>query len=188
MDFNNLLEHTLLAGAYKAKIIPTSDLAFNPDFVQYCQENTCGKYGTNYSCPPLCGTPDSLIAKACNYQYALVISNVSTVNDPCSSEGIAFAKHENDTIIEQMRRFFVSKRIPYMMARANYCDYCKVCAAVNDKPCIHPDIASISLSAFCVDLTHLATTCDMAFNHGDNTLTLFSIIFFQGSSGWNAHL
>ena len=38
-------------------LITMDEVVFEPSFRPYCEQNLCGKYGANYSCPPDCGTP-----------------------------------------------------------------------------------------------------------------------------------
>ena len=34
-----------------AAVVDTADIVFDPSFRPYCEENLCGQYGANYSCP-----------------------------------------------------------------------------------------------------------------------------------------
>ena len=43
-----------------AAIVPTSEIPFDSGFRVYCEENLCGNYGANYTCPPDCGSPEEL--------------------------------------------------------------------------------------------------------------------------------
>ena len=44
-------------------IIPVSDIVVDYSFRPYCEENLCGQYGVNYSCPPECGAPMEMEAR-----------------------------------------------------------------------------------------------------------------------------
>ena len=39
-------------GFAAAAIVDTAQIVFDPSFRPYCEENLCGQYGANYSCPP----------------------------------------------------------------------------------------------------------------------------------------
>jgi predicted metal-binding protein len=43
-----------------AAIVDTTQIVFDPSFRPYCEENLCGQYGANYSCPPDCGSPEEM--------------------------------------------------------------------------------------------------------------------------------
>ena len=55
MNDKELLQWAQEAG-FNAAIIPTKDIPVNGVFRKYCEENYCGKYNANYSCPPGCGS------------------------------------------------------------------------------------------------------------------------------------
>ena len=46
-----------------AAIVNTKDIPFDASFRVYCEENLCGQYGANYSCPPDCGSPEEMKQK-----------------------------------------------------------------------------------------------------------------------------
>ncbi|SCH48332.1 Predicted metal-binding protein (DUF2284) [uncultured Blautia sp.] len=48
------------------------DLVFDYSFRGYCEENVCGNYGTNHSCPPDCGTVQEMEERARQYRQDLV--------------------------------------------------------------------------------------------------------------------
>ncbi|HPE95857.1 MAG TPA: DUF2284 domain-containing protein, partial [Bacillota bacterium] len=64
-------------GCFKAALIDTAAIPFDKDMRMYCEMNSCGRYGANYACPPLCGEPDKCMAKAKSYKRALVFQNVT---------------------------------------------------------------------------------------------------------------
>ncbi len=44
------------AEGFNAAMIDKANIPVNPAFRAFCEENRCGKYNANYSCPPNCGT------------------------------------------------------------------------------------------------------------------------------------
>ena len=42
-------------GAYKARVIPVSDVETDESFRRLCEQNVCGNYGKNWACPPDAG-------------------------------------------------------------------------------------------------------------------------------------
>ena len=52
MDINDIIDIALGEGFADAAIIDTGDIVFDASFRPYCEENLCGWYGANYSCPP----------------------------------------------------------------------------------------------------------------------------------------
>ena len=54
-----LLELAREDGFYAA-VIPTADVPVDPKFREFCEQNLCGQYGANYSCPPDCGSVEAM--------------------------------------------------------------------------------------------------------------------------------
>ena len=59
-----MLDYDLLKLAesegFHACLISPEQVPVDAKFRVYCEENRCGKYGANYSCPPDCGTVEEL--------------------------------------------------------------------------------------------------------------------------------
>ena len=60
MKNEKIVEFAIKEGFADAAIIDTADIVFNASFRPYCEENLCGQYGANYSCPPDCGAPEEM--------------------------------------------------------------------------------------------------------------------------------
>ena len=52
-----LIQYAKEEGFAVAAVVSTDQIVFDPAFRPYCEENLCGQYNANYSCPPACGTP-----------------------------------------------------------------------------------------------------------------------------------
>ena len=68
-----LLELARDEGFYAA-VIPAADVPVDPKFREFCEQNLCGQYGANYSCPPDCGSVEALHQTILDQEKALVIS------------------------------------------------------------------------------------------------------------------
>ena len=55
------LMHIAQENGFNSAIISTKDIAVDYTFRTYCEDNLCGKYGANYSCPPDSCTPTTRI-------------------------------------------------------------------------------------------------------------------------------
>ena len=63
MDNEKIIKIAIDKGFIDAAIIDTADIVFDASFRPYCEENLCGQYGANYSCPPDCGSPEEMKQK-----------------------------------------------------------------------------------------------------------------------------
>ena len=76
MKNEKIVEFAIKEGFADAAIIDTADIVFNASFRPYCEENLCGQYGANYSCPPDCGAPEEMKERVQKYKHALVLRTV----------------------------------------------------------------------------------------------------------------
>ena len=60
MTNEQIIQYAVDEGFAAAEIVDTCDIVFDPSFRPYCEENLCGQYGANYSCPPDCGSPEAM--------------------------------------------------------------------------------------------------------------------------------
>ena len=65
-----------------AVMVDTKDIVFDPIFRPCCEENLCGQYGVNYTCPPDCGSPEEMEARVRAHKRALVLQTIWEIPDP----------------------------------------------------------------------------------------------------------
>ena len=65
------------AGFTNTAVIPADQLVFDPSLRKYCEDNLCGNYGKNYSCPPECGTPEEMKARTEQYRLAWIFQTIA---------------------------------------------------------------------------------------------------------------
>ena len=92
-----------------------------------CAANTCGKYGSNWACPPGCGDLDECRAKVAPYKWGIIVQTTGQMEDSFDFETVAEIAQEHDEnflkILEPMREAF-----PGMLALgAGTCNICAKC-------------------------------------------------------------
>ena len=79
-------------GFAAAAIVDTAQIVFDPSFRPYCEENLCGQYGANFSCPPDCGSPEEMKQRVLAHKKALVLQTIWQVADYSDVPAIKHAK------------------------------------------------------------------------------------------------
>lgn len=178
MDYNEIKSMCKNTGVDDAEIIDTSEIEFNPVFRPYCEENLCGQYGINYSCPPDCGTPEEMKQRVLKHKKALVTRTVWEITDFNDKDKIKSAKkaHNGYTfkIIEEMRK---QGHNGFMIGTSG-CTLCVPCALKDGKPCNFPDKRYSCMSAYCIYVKALAEKCNMNYDYKDGKLPFFSMYVF----------
>lgn len=184
MDQNKLIDFSvcaaLSAGADRAAVIPTSEIATDTRFRDMCEVNACGMYGKCYMCPPDVGNIDELMSQIANYTYALVYQTVSELEDSFDYEGMIAARRRTYPLAQGLRKTFLDAGITDALhLGAGGCGVCKICAKRTGEPCRHPDLAMPSLEAYGINVSELARAAGMKYINGQNTVTYFGAVLFS---------
>lgn len=166
------------AGFTKAKVIKAEQLVFNADFRRYCEENLCGNYGDNYSCPPDCGSPEQMEARAREYENALVFQTVCEVEDMNSQEELARLKKEHNKRSRAFIRRLKEAGLTGLPMLAGPCDLCRPCRREKGEECAYPEQISSCLSAYCVQADKMAEACDMTYWGNGRQISYFSLFLY----------
>lgn len=164
---------------FTASIISTKDIVVDYSFRKFCEENLCGKFGANYSCPPDCGTPEEMHKNILSKNSALVLQMVCPISSYEDKEAVQKAKNTvNYAVINLMEKM---KTDGYNVIHLGYggCPLCSPCKCSTGQPCAFPDKKISCISAYCINVTELAKTAEMEFDWSQNKLYLFGMILFD---------
>ena len=180
--FYKLEEETIRLGAFCAKVIPVSDIVFEPQFRKMCEQNSCGMYNKCYMCPPEVGEVEALISLAKTYPYALIYQTVTPLEDSFDIEGMEEGKRRHNRLTLSLRPLFDHTGIRECLhLGAGACGVCERCAKSIGEPCRFPERATPSLEAFCVNVYETSKVAGMKYINGQDTVTYFGAVFFHPS-------
>jgi len=183
LRFNNeeLVQLALECGADRSSIIDVNKIVFSDELRHMCKLNACGKYGTNWMCPPGVGTLDELKAKIYCYNHGLVFQTVQQLEDSFDFEGMMIAKENIETvlnnILKKMKDELSFKDLFPLGAGA--CSICKECTYVKGEKCRFPDRAFPSVEACGIDAKALVTCCGIPYYNGKDTVSYVGLILFK---------
>lgn len=161
---------------FSAAMIEPENIPVNPAFRAFCEENRCGKYNANYSCPPDCGTVEELRGKILAEDTAMIITTKWDIGSYENKEGIQKAKKShNAAVLRLMDRL---RRLGYGGFAAGYngCPLCDPCKRILNEPCPFPDKRISCMSAYCIDVAQTAGRCGLEFAWEPGKLYLFGLI------------
>lgn len=167
------------AGIDKAAIVDSDDLIFEYDFRKYCQMNNCGNYGKNYGCPPDCGTPEEMEAKARGYGKALILQTIQPVDDITDAGETASLKKKHNTLARGLMDHLAESGVDGLSIMAGPCSQCRVCAKTEGKPCRFPQRVASCLSAYGINVAKLCETCNIPWDYGKHKVGFFAIYMIE---------
>ena len=171
-----ILKKELEGKAFEVAVIPAKDIPFTDELIKACELNRCGRYKKSWMCPPAVGEVSELEKKYKSYKYALVFTTKGELEDSFDIEGIEKVRRRH----LELERKAVEKVRGYgaEWLSAGSCVICDQCT-YPDAPCRFPNLARPSLEACGIDVTSLAKVCNMRYYNGENTVTFFSVFFFN---------
>lgn len=174
-----MIQFALEEGFANAAIVDTKDIVFDPSFRPYCEENLCGQYNANYSCPPTCGTPEEMKQHVLAHKKALVLQTIWEISDYSDKTALKQAKNAHNTAEIQLVKRLRQEGCDGLIVGASGCALCSPCAITKGEPCRFPDYQFSCMSAYCVFVKKLADKCGMEYDCGDGLLAFFGIYVFD---------
>ena len=170
-----LREAALAEGFAAAEVVETGCIPFEPKFRVYCEENLCGKYGANHSCPPDCGTCEQMRQRIVTRRRAVVLQTNWDI--PNLSDGAAIRRTKgthNQASIALMRKLRAAG-VQGFMVGASGCALCDPCTAVSGEPCRYPDLQYSCMSAYCIHVSELCARCGLTYDLGPGRVAFFGM-------------
>ena len=159
------------------KIIDTSILCFDPIFRTFCEENICGQYNNNYSCPPICGTYEEMKNKVLSYKNAIVFQSKFIASDLNNNKMIkSFQKAHNIAMFKAISNI---DNIDGLLIGSSHCMLCDECLKKENKNCLNNKHKYSCLSAYCINVRKLAYDCNMNYEYKNDELYLFGLYLFN---------
>ena len=179
METQQMLSQAFEEGFAAAAVVDTGEIAFDPSFRPYCEENLCGQYGVNYSCPPDCGSPEEMRSRIQSHKKALVLQTIWEIPDLSDAAAIKQAKKSHNVAQIRLAKRFRSEGCPGFSVGASGCALCIPCAKAQGEPCRFPDDRYSCMSAYCIFVRLLTEKCGMTYNWGDGLLAFFGMYVFD---------
>ena len=181
-DFMNNKEILKIAeqeGFCKAEIIDTERIVFDSAFRPYCEENLCGQYNCNYSCPEFCGTPEEMRARVLRHGRALVLQMIWEFPTLTDSDAFKNSKKvQNSATIRVIQRLREAGHQGFMVGSSG-CNLCSPCKATAGEECPFPEMRFSCMSAYCIYVKKLADECEMEYDYKNGKLPFFSMYVFD---------
>ena len=162
-----------------AVMVDTKKIVFDPIFRPCCEENLCGQYGVNYTCPPDCGSPGEMAARVRAHKRALVLQTIWEIPDPSDNAATKQAKKSHNAAQLRLAKQFREAGGPGFLVGASGCALCSPCHLKNGEPCPHPMERYSCMSAYCIFVQKLAEHCGIDYDCGSGLLAFFGMYVFD---------
>lgn len=163
---------------FSAAFVSTDEIVTDRTFRKYCEDNLCGKYNANYSCPPDCGTVEEVQERLKAGKRALVLQTIWEIGSYENKQAVLDSKKAHNAAILRFTDTLRKKGINGFCLGYCGCPLCDPCKRVTNEPCAHPDKKISCMSAYCIDVAKLAEKCQLEFAWVPEKLFLFGMFVF----------
>ena len=164
---------------FHAAFITAKEIPVDGSFRKFCEDNLCGKYNANYSCPPACGTVEEVHQRLHSAGKALVLQTVHEIGSYENKEAILTSKKNLNLAILRLTEDLRKAGMDCFCLGYGGCPLCNPCKQVEGEPCSFPDKRISCMSAYCIDVGKLANRCGLEFAWVPEKLFLFGMIAFN---------
>ncbi len=170
----------LSLGATRSGIVNVADIQFSESFRDLCEMNSCGKYGTNWMCPPAVGPFEEMKNDVLAFDKGLVIQTVYQMEDSFDFEGMMKAKDIHEKVFRDLVDHIRDNNLldPILPLNAGVCAFCENCT-YPDRDCLYPNKALASVEAYGIDVTALVTACGIPYNNGQASVSYVGMVLFK---------
>jgi len=146
---------------------------------QYCEENKCGSYGRNYTCPPKVGSLSEIKERLKDYSHGYLFQYSREMDLKKDWKKLIQSKDDFHNMILKIEDYMkkAGKDNVWGLIGGN-CGLCETCAIQKDKPCRHPDKARASLEAIGIDVIGLCNTLGLDGNFHKDRITWTGCILY----------
>jgi len=145
----------------------------------YCEENKCGSYGRNYTCPPNVGSLDEIRERIKKYGHGYLFQYSRELDLKKDLKKLLKSKDDFHNMILKVEDYTKKEGIEDVWGLiGGNCGLCDTCAIQKDKPCRHPDKARMSLEAIGIDVVNLLDTLGLDSNFHQDRITWTGCILY----------
>jgi len=178
LDF--LQEKFYEAGVLEYGYTRPSDINFRQMIRDICAENTCGRYGTTWACPPAAGTVDECRERCLKYDTMFVFSCMTFVDDPLDLESMGQGMGSFQKVSHEVYSLVRPYLGESLLLANESCNTCETCT-YPDAPCRFPDKLNHSIESFGLLVSEVTDKAGIAYDNGYGTVTYFGAVLFNAA-------
>ena len=161
---------------FSAAVIGVAHVPVDGKFRKFCENNLCGQYDANYSCPPACGTVEQMHEKILMGKRALVLKSEWPIESYQDTAAITQGKDAHNAGMLRLKKALQTEGYQGLMIGGSCCSLCKPCRMAKGEPCPQPELRFSCMSAYCIDVAELAKRCGLEFAWDTKKLSPFGMI------------
>ncbi len=179
MNLEQVMNEAREAGFTLVAPLDPKTMSMNPEVRKMCEVNKCEAYGTNWACPPACGTLEECADIVKGFSQGMIVQTTGQLEDDFDAEGMMeTARKHGETFHKFLKQFREKYDTEMLPLGAGGCTICKKCT-YPDEPCRFPDSMVIPMEGFGILISDVCAKNNVPYNHGRGTLTYVGCFLFR---------
>ncbi|MFC1868391.1 DUF2284 domain-containing protein [Thermodesulfobacteriota bacterium] len=162
------------------KEISVDQIVFSDDVIKMCEQNRCGHYGKNWTCPPATKSIDEFRDEISEFESFIIVSQVYDIKGSFDWTGMMSGVSDfRERLVAAKNE--IEKKCPqltFLILGAGSCSLCETCAYIAGEACGRPEEALVSVEACGIDVVRLMRDNGLKYHHGKNTVTYIGGIMY----------
>ena len=153
-----------------------AELRFLPEVRAACEQNRCGAYGKNWSCPPACGSLAECEERTKAFSWGVLLQTTGQMEDDFDVEVMLEAERVQK---ERFEAFLgrLGEEEWFLALGVGACTICEKCT-YPDEPCRFPARSHPSMEAFGLQVTDVCRAAETLYYYGPRTITYSCCVLF----------
>jgi predicted metal-binding protein len=175
-NFNNKISYekinalALEAGFDAAGALDCATIELHTEVRAACKTDRCGQYGTNWSCPPGCGTLEECAERIRQYTKGLVVQTIGVLEDEFDGEGMMAAAERHAQNFRRLADQLYDDFPTMLPMGTGSCSMCETCT-YPDAPCRSPEGAIAPMEAYGMIVSDICKNNNLLYYNGKGTIT-----------------
>ena len=142
-----------------------------------CANDKCGAYGTNWTCPPICGTVEECEKKMQSYRQGILVQTVGKLTRTIDTKGYSQTAQRHKELFLKFTDRIREVYPDALCLGAGVCSRCAECAYPN--PCRFPDKKIYAMEGFGLFVTQVCKDNQIPYYHGPKTIAYSACVLFD---------
>jgi len=153
--------------------VPFAGIEISDQVRKMCEQNKCGHYGKNWTCPPAVKSLEEVRKEMAQFDSFIVVYRVYNVKSSLDFKGMMAGMADFGERMLALKKDLEGNcpQCTIKVMGAGACGSCKQCTYSDGTPCRRPDDALVSLEACGMDVMKLMRDNALKYYNGKNTVT-----------------
>lgn len=164
-------------GIFQAGYIDPKEISLNKWALEACKKNSCGKYNTNWSCPPALGGLEENEAKIKAYGGGFVFNALYKLKRETDFRAMLKGAEDFRDLSYKLKDLLGESLDDYWLMTVGNCTYCTKCAYPDE--CRFPSKQIPAVEGMGINVSDLAKKAHLAYSLDPLSIIYLGLVLFN---------